>query len=164
MKSGMMAGENPLWSRISRVAIRVATLVAPPVMRIALALPFLRSGLTRWEDFGTLSPATIYLFEEMFTLHIFGGTYALPAPVVLAWVTACAELALPALLILGAGTRLAAMGLLAMTLVIQLVVPDGWANYHLYWAALALGILALGPGGLSVDRWIEGRARSRAIG
>ncbi len=45
-----------------------------------------------------------------------------------------------------------------MTGVIQLVFPDGWMNFHLYWAALALAIMALGPGCLSVDHWIA-RAR-----
>lgn len=133
---------------------RVAGFAAPPVMRIALALPFLRSGLTRWDDFPTLSAGTLYLFEEQFSLHLFGHDVALPAPDQLAWLTAVAELVLPALLLLGLGTRLAALGLLLMTGVIQLVVPDGWANFHLYWAALALGILAQGAGPLSLDRWL----------
>lgn len=139
---------------------RLAGLAAPPVMRIALALPFLRSGLTRWDDFPTLSAGTLYLFEEQFSLHLFGHDVALPAPDQLAWLTAVAELALPALLLLGLGTRLAALGLLLMTGVIQLVVPDGWANFHLYWAALALGIIALGAGPLSLDRWLSGKQRS----
>ncbi|WDS35810.1 DoxX family protein [Pseudoxanthomonas sp.] len=128
--------------------------LAPPVMRIALALPFLRSGLTRWDPFPSLSAATQYLFEEVFMLHLFGRTYPLPAPGLLAWATAAAELLLPTLLLLGLGTRLAALGLLAMTATIQLVVPDGWVNFHLYWAALALGVIALGPGMLSIDHWI----------
>ncbi|MCY1553194.1 hypothetical protein D9M68_896510 [compost metagenome] len=41
-----------------------------------------------------------------------------------------------------------------MTAVIQLVFPDGWMNFHLYWAALALAILALGPGWFSIDHWL----------
>ncbi len=138
---------------------RLAGLAAPPVMRIALALPFLRSGLTRWDDFPTLSAGTLYLFDEQFSLHLFGHDVALPAPDQLAWLTAVAELVLPALLLLGLGTRLAALGLLLMTGVIQLVVPDGWANFHLYWAALALGIVALGAGPLSLDRWLSGKQR-----
>jgi putative oxidoreductase len=48
-----------------------------------------------------------------------------------------------------------------MTGVIQLVFPDGWANFHLYWASLAVGIMALGPGPLSLDclinRWLNPR-------
>lgn len=129
-----------------------AALVAPPVLRVALALPFLRSGLTRWDGFLSVSVGTQYLFEEQFKLHFFGGVYDLPAPDSLALLVAVAEIVLPVLLLLGLATRFAALGLLLMTAVIQLVFPDGWVNFHLYWAALALAILALGPGGLSLDR------------
>lgn len=144
-----------------RAIVAVARHIAPPMMRIALALPFLRSGLTRWDDFPSLSPGTIYLFEEQFRLHILGSEYPLPAPDRFALATAIAEIALPVLLIAGLGTRVAAFGLLAMTAVIQLVVPDGWANFHLYWAALALGIMATGPGMFSLDHAI-GKLLARA--
>ena len=49
----------------------------------------------------------------------------------------------------------AALGLLLMTSVIQLVVPDGWANFHLPSAAMAIAIIPLGPGLLSLDRLIN---------
>lgn len=127
---------------------------APPVLRIALALPFLRSGLTRWDPFPELSFATQYLFQDMFKLHIAGRVLDLPAPTLLAYVTASAEIVLPLLLIAGLATRFAALGLLVMTAVIQLIVPDGWVNFHLYWAALALALLALGAGPLSLDALI----------
>ncbi len=42
-----------------------------------------------------------------------------------------------------------------MTGVIQLTYPEGWVNFHLYWAALSLAIMALGAGVLSCDRLIE---------
>jgi putative oxidoreductase len=134
-----------------------AHMAAPPVLRVALALPFLRSGLTRWDGFLSLAPSTVYLFEEEFKLHIFGEEYDMPVPLVVAHITATAEIVLPILLILGLATRLSALGLLIMTGVIQLVVPDGWANFHLYWAALALAIVALGAGPISLDRLIAGR-------
>lgn len=124
---------------------------APPVARVALALPFLRSGLTRWDPFPSLSIGTQFLFEYQFKLHLFGRLVDLPAPLALAYVTACAELLLPLLLLAGLATRFAALGLLVMTGVIQLIVPEGWANFHLYWAALALALLAMGPGPLSLD-------------
>ena len=132
----------------------VALWLAPPVLRLALALPFLRSGLTRWDGFLSLSPATLFLFEDQFKLHVLGGAYALPVPDQLAALTAAAEIVLPVLLIVGFATRMAALGLLIMTGVIQLVFPDGWANFHLYWAALALGTVAIGPGVCSIDHWI----------
>ncbi len=140
---------------IRRILDRLATvarLAAPPLLRIALALPFFRSGLTRWDGFLSLSAGPLYLFEDQFKLHIFGGTYDFPAPDMSALVVAIAEIVLPSLLVLGLATRLAALALLAMTGVIQLVFPDGLANFHLYWAALAVAVIALGPGPLSVDR------------
>ena len=137
--------------------IYAAQFIAPPVARIALALPFFRSGLTRWDGFLQLSPSASYLFEELFKLHIFGGEYSIPFPAIVAFATGMAEICLPILLILGLATRLSALGLLLMTGVIQLVVPDGWANFHLYWAALALSIIAMGPGAISVDRQILAR-------
>ena len=39
-----------------------------------------------------------------------------------------------------------------MTAIIQLTYPDGWANLHLYWAAMALAIITFGPGAVSLDR------------
>jgi len=135
----------------------VATFIAPPLLRVALAIPFLRSGLTKWNGFLSLSPVAQYLFEEMFKLHLFGGVYSFPAPDLVAWIDAIAEIVLPSLLILGLATRLSALGLLVMTGVIQLTVPDGWANFHLPWAALAVAIMALGPGAISLD-WLFERA------
>jgi putative oxidoreductase len=139
----------------------LAAVAAPPVLRVALALPFLRSGLTRWDAPFHIAPATLYLFSDLFKLHLFGGEYPIPMSDLVATLTAVAEIALPVLLILGLATRLAGLGLLAMTGVIQLVMPDGWANFHLYWAAIALGIIAIGPGALSLDRLLFGRGISR---
>ncbi len=133
----------------------VASFVARPLLRVALAIPFLRSGLTKWDGFLSLSPAAQYLFEEMFQLHLFGRTYPFPAPDIVAYIDAVAEIVLPVLLLAGLATRFSAFGLLVMTGVIQLTVPEGWANFHLPWAALAVAIMALGPGALSLDRLIE---------
>ena len=133
---------------------QLALVLAPPILRIALALPFLRSAMTRWDGPLSLAPATTFLFAQMFKLHILGGEYPIPFPEVMAYVVASVEFVLPTLLILGFATRLAALGLLVMTGVIQLVVPDGWANFHLYWAALALAIVALGAGVLSLDHLV----------
>ncbi len=140
---------------VAEVLGRVALVVAPPLLRIALAVPFFKSGLTKWDGFLSLSPSAAYLFEEEFKLHIFGDAYDLPVPLAVAHLTGLAEITLPILLVLGLATRFAALGLLIMTAVIQLVVPDGWANFHLPWAALAVAITALGPGGLSLDHLID---------
>lgn len=134
---------------------RVAQVVAPPVLRIALAVPFFKSGLTKWDGFLSLSPAAEYLFEDEFKLHIFGQAYDFPQPTAVAYLDSIAEIVLPVLLVVGLATRFSAVGLLVMTGVIQLVVPEGWANFHLPWAALALAIIALGPGALSLDHLLE---------
>ncbi len=63
---------------------------------------------------------------------------------------------------LGLGTRFTALGLLIMTGVIQLVVPEGWANFHLPWASMAIAIIAIGPGQLSIDHLLERWCRADA--
>jgi putative oxidoreductase len=135
--------------------VKVALSIAPPLMRLALAVPFFKSGLTKWSGFLSLSPTAVYLFQDEFKLHLFGQTYGFPVPDVIAWIDGVAEIVLPALLVIGLATRLSALGLLVMTGVIQLVVPEGWSNFHLPWAALAIGIIALGPGFLSADQVVS---------
>jgi putative oxidoreductase len=134
---------------------RVARVVAPPVLRIALAVPFFKSGLTKWDSFLSLSPAAEFLFEDEFKLHLFGQAYDFPFPTAFAYLDSIAEIVLPVLLVVGLATRFSALALLVMTGVIQLVVPEGWANFHLPWAGLALAIIALGPGRLSLDHLLE---------
>lgn len=129
-------------------------IIASPLLRIALAVPFFKSGLTKWDGFLSLSPKAIFMFSDMFQLHLFGHAYSFPVPTVFAWADGIAEIVLPMLLVIGLATRLSALGLLVMTGVIQLVVPEGWANFHLPWAALAVAIIALGPGWLSLDHLV----------
>src|SRR5260370_18960326 len=76
---------------------RVALVLAPPLLRIALATPFFRSGLTKWTDFFSLSPAAVFLFEDEFKLHILGQTYEFPTPTVFAWFVRFADIVLPVL-------------------------------------------------------------------
>ncbi|WP_292496458.1 DoxX family protein [Mesorhizobium sp.] len=137
--------------------------MAPIALRIALAMPFLMSGMTKWDGFLQLAPTASYLFEDEFKLHIFGQLYDMPAPDLMALLDGLAEIILPILLIFGLATRLSAMALLVMTGVIQLVVPEGWVNFHLPWAALAIAIIAIGPGPASLDRLLD-RLISQASG
>lgn len=153
-------------ARVPAVLVRADQLLAclpaslaQLALRVAVAVPFWKSGLTKWEAPFVLSDNAVYLFQEEFRLHILGATFAYPVPVATAWAAAMAEIGLPVLLVLGLGTRFAALGLLVMTAVIQLTIPDGWANFHLPWAAMLLAILAHGPGRLALDRLIGlGRA------
>ena len=121
------------------------------VLRVALAVPFWRSGLTKWDGFLHLSDNGLYLFAEEFRLHLFGGEYPFPAPHLAAYLSASGEIVFPILLVFGLGTRFAALGILAMTAIIQLTIPEGWANFHLAWAAMALAIITYGPGRIALD-------------
>lgn len=145
---------------LEKYTLRLAPL-AQLALRFALAVPFFRSGLTKWESFGHLSDSAIYLFTEEFRLHLFGRQVPYPFPVFMAHASGCAEILLPMLLVLGLGTRLAALGLLAMTAIIQITVPDGWANFHLPWAAMALALIVWGAGPLSADRLLTSKAAPR---
>ncbi|MFN4089102.1 MAG: DoxX family protein [Alphaproteobacteria bacterium] len=139
---------------VARLPGRLPASAALLVLRIALAVPFWRSGLTKWDGFLSLSDRAVFLFSDVFRLHIFGASYAYPAPALMALLAGVGEIVLPILLVLGFGTRLAAFGILMMTAIIQLTVPEGWANFHLPWAAMALALMAFGPGRLSVDHML----------
>lgn len=126
------------------------------VLRLALAVPFWRSGILKWDGFLKLNDTAVTLFSDEFMLHLPGGPYHFPAPTVMALLSGSGEITFPILLVLGLGTRFAGLGLLFMTLIVELTVPDGWP-IHMTWAAMALGIMAYGPGRVSLDHLI-GRA------
>jgi putative oxidoreductase len=121
------------------------------VLRLALAVPFWRSGIQKWDGFLQLNDVAVLLFSSEFRLHLPGGPYPFPAPGLFAFAAGCAEILFPILLVLGLATRFAGLGLLLMTIVVQLTVPDGWP-IHLTWAAMALAVMAYGPGKISLDR------------
>lgn len=139
---------------VERAAGLVQALARPALvqlaLRLALAVPFWKSGMLKWDGFLQLNEIAVTLFTDEFMLHLPGGPYPFPAPALVAFLAGAAEIVLPVLLVLGLGTRFAALGLLAMTAVVQLTVPDGWP-IHLTWAAMALAIMAHGPGRVSLD-------------
>lgn len=155
----------PVWSGIAHLigrARRAVERLAQPsfvqlVLRVALAVPFWKSGILKWHGFLQLNDTAIDLFTDEFKLHLPGGPYSFPAPAIVAFLSACGEVTFPVLLVLGFGTRFAAAGLLLMTCIIELTVPDGWP-IHLTWAAMALGIAAWGPGRVSIDYLLGDRA------
>ncbi len=149
-----------IWKLQDPSFVRLAP-VSQLALRCALAVPFFRSGLTKWDSFGKLSDSAVYLFREEFRLHVFGMEIAYPAPALVAHLSGIAEITLPVLLVLGLGTRWAALGLLGMTAIIQLTEPDGWANFHLPWAAMALALVTWGGGPLSLDALLARLRESR---
>ncbi len=140
----LVAGFNDLLSRIPEW-------IPLLMLRLTAALPFWNSGLTKWDGFLQISPATNYLFTNEFKLHLLGAEIPYPFPEALAFLSSVGEIALPVLLVLGLGTRFAALGLLIMTAVIQLTIPDGWMNFHLPWAAMLLPLVTYGAGRFSLD-------------
>lgn len=67
------------------------------------------------------------------------------------------EFFMPLLLVLGLGTRVAALGLFVMTSTIQLLVfPDAWPT-HIQWFAILLVLLRQGGGKLALDNWLVPR-------
>jgi putative oxidoreductase len=130
------------------------------VLRIAVALPFWRSGQTKWSGWLELSDSAVYLFEEEFRIHLFGQQYAYPAPQLIAYFSAAAEIVLPLMLVVGLGARFAALGLVLMTAFIQLTIPTAWLSHHLPWAAMALAVMTYGAGRFSLDH-MAANLRSR---
>lgn len=145
-------------TRLVATANRLIRAIAHPdvvqvVLRLALAIPFWRSGILKWDGVLQLNETATYLFSEQFKLHLPGGPYPFPAPAVMAFLSGSGEILFPTLLVLGVATRFAGLGLLVMTAIIELTVPDGWP-IHLTWAAMALAIMRYGPGRLSLDALI----------
>ncbi|SEM63616.1 putative oxidoreductase [Gemmobacter aquatilis] len=118
--------------------------VAALALRLFPALVFLASGQTKVDGFA-IADSTWYLFEHDYALPLIPPAWAAVAATL-------AEHVFPVLLILGLATRASALALLGMTLTIQIFVyPDAWATHGL-WAACFLGLIAGGPGRLSLDR------------
>ena len=118
------------------------------LLRLGVAAPFFLSGRTKVEGLLTITPSTRYLFAEEYRVPLL-------APDLAAALATYAEHALPILLVIGLFTRPAALGLLAMTLVIQIfVIPGGWPT-HLLWAGPLVYLIARGPGGASLDRMLK---------
>lgn len=131
--------------------------------RFSIAAVFWLSGQTKIEGLAInlvqgefrlgwphLSDSALSLFQEEYALPLIPPAWA-------ATLAAVAEHVLPVLILIGLATRLSALGLLGMTLVIQVFVYPGAYPTHGVWATVLLYLTAKGPGKLSVDAWIAGR-------
>lgn len=116
--------------------------------RCAVAAIFFLSGRTKVEGWLTVTDGAQALFRDEYRL-------ALLSPELAAHLAAYAEHLFPVLLVLGLFTRLSALALLGMTLVIQIFVyPLGWPT-HLLWGAMLLYLVRFGAGPLSLDRLLR---------
>lgn len=129
------------------VSGRVGEGIALLLTRIALAGIFWRSGRTKVEEGSLLeiSDTTYFLFE-----HEYAGVPIPPG--IAAPMAAYAEHLFPILLVIGLATRVSALALLGMTLVIQFFVyPEAWWSVHILWVAMAGVLIARGGGIISLD-------------
>jgi putative oxidoreductase len=144
---------------LSRIPHSLVALLA----RFSIAAVFWNSGQTKVTGLvlnfvsGEFAIGWPHLSDS--ALALFQDEYRLPfiSPAVAAPMAAFAEHFFPVLLLLGLGTRLSALALLGMTLVIQVFVYPGAYATHGTWAALLLYLISRGPGLASVDHWIAGR-------
>ena len=136
---------------------RIPDSLALLVLRVALAGIFWRSGRSKVEpgSWFQISDSTHYLFQNDYA--------GVPLPPDLAAIAAtAAEHVLPVLLVLGLATRLSALALLGMTMVIQLFVfPEAWWSVHIVWVAMCLVILSRGSGMVAVDPFLWRKAHPR---
>lgn len=132
-------------ARIVALLDRTPYWLAALVARLALANVFWQSGqakLGNWDG----------------TLFLFADTYKVPLlpPDLAAYMAVSMELSMPLFLVLGLGTRFAALALMGMTLVIQLfVMPEAWP-VHIQWLAMMLALIARGGGVASADHLVAG--------
>lgn len=133
-----------------QLAGRFPTTILGLMMRIAIGMIFLKSGLTKIASWDI----TIALFQDEYSVPL------LP-PELAAYLATAAELGCSALIFAGLATRLAALPLLGMAIVIQtFVYPQNWVE-HLTWVSMLLFLISRGAGALSVDHairhWLERR-------
>lgn len=143
------AGSAHLWDRAATLLDKaIPEWLIALLLRAGIAAVFWQSGRTKVEGWLSVTDNAIALFRDEYKLP-------LVPPEIAAYAGAYAEHLLPLLLVLGLGTRWAALGLLGMTAVIQaLVYPDAWPT-HLSWAAPLLYLVARGGGTISLDNWFR---------
>jgi len=136
-------------------------------LRLVMARVFFLSGQSKIEGPSVVIPfkirdldLTVVLPAQIKpeTFQIFETQYAgLPvSPTLAAYLFTYAEFVLPICLVLGFATRLAALALLVMTVLLQLyVMPTMLWAAHVYWASILLVLMSVGPGAISIDALIR---------
>lgn len=147
------AGGGAFWPTSLRGPLLLLQSAALLALRWHVAAVFFRSGLTKLQDWET----TLLLFENDYQVPLL-------SPALAAWMGTGGELLLPVMLVLGLGTRLAALGLSIVNIVAVLslaeIAPLALADHQL-WGVLLLVPLLWGAGLLSLDaagaRWRQSR-------
>jgi putative oxidoreductase len=124
-------------------------------LRLAVATVFWNSALAHLANWQT----TLDLFETEYQVPL------LP-PDIAAYMAVAIEVSTPILLVLGLLTRIAALILLCMVLVIEVFVyPQAWPT-HIQWAAMLGVLLCRGAGVISIDHLVKhhlGKLGSRTV-
>lgn len=132
------------------IVARVFFLLGQP----KIAGPEIPISLFKDADFTIVLPAEI----RPETFELFQTQYAaLPLPsAVAAYLFTYAEFVLPVCLVLGFATRLSALALLVMTVLIQVyVAPEALWSAHVYLFAILMVLMSVGPGAISLDALIR---------
>lgn len=112
--------------------------------RIYVGWVFFASGLTKLRDW----ESTLFLFEEEYAVPFINFEVA-------AWLGTVGELVLPVLLILGLGSRFAAVGLTVVNIVavvsLEAIAPAAY-TLHIVWGLLLAHIVLWGPSIISIDK------------
>jgi putative oxidoreductase len=156
---------NGLIRKIVALLDRIPASLVALLARVGIGATFWLSGQTKIEGL-VLDPIGLHAqlgwpHVSDGALDLFRSEYALPLlpPELAATMAAFSEHAFPLLLVLGLGTRFAALALLGMTAVIEIFVyPDAWPT-HCVWGACLLYLVARGAGVLSIDQLLARRAR-----
>lgn len=161
--AGMIPRLSALLQKIYRMMGHLPNTLLAFIARFSIAAVFWKSGQTKIEGLAIdivsgnftlgmphLSDNAIFLFKEEYKLPFL-------TPELGATMAALGEHFFSIFILLGLATRLSALGLLGMTMVIQLFVYPGAYPTHGTWAAVLLYLMAHGPGKLSIDAWIARR-------
>ena len=161
-----------LYQSITGAITRYFEDIALLLLRLIGAKVFFESGLTKWNGWFDFNEQKYDLFLYEFfcpdpiregalllcdpkTLEYEEGSSVVTFIESLTFLAGVMEILLPVLLIVGLFTRIGALGLLGMTLFIQLAVfPtwDHWWNPAVWWAVVLFAVFARGPGLFSLDR------------
>ncbi|GHG60703.1 membrane protein [Alishewanella longhuensis] len=143
--------------------------------RLLIAKVFLYSGLSKWQGFlqfdsnkydlflyeffcpETIRPGALVLCDSE-TMEYAQGAFGQQLAELLAFSAGILEVFLPILLVIGLLSRISALGLLTMTLFIQLAVYPDWAHFWnpaAWWLVVLMLLMVRGPGSLSIDRLLR---------
>lgn len=118
-------------------------------LRVCIADVFIKSGLTRMQDFSS----TVALFENEYKVPFISPSLAAVSGT-------AAELILPALLVAGFASRLAALALFVFNIIAVVSYPEisaAGVQDHVLWGTVILVVVFFGSGRFSMDHWLKSR-------